>query len=287
MAWLLLLILLLGMLPSAVFATSYVAQVDNTQYTTLADAVANANKAEESVTLTLLDDIELGETPTITGDVTIEGEYTITRSNSYTGTLFTVESGAVLTLNDLTIDGNNKWTFAKESYKDALDNVTQIINQSAFVTSEENAPIANADMITVNGTVIMNGSTIKNHMCTSGNGVFSVNKNAVLTMNGATVTHNTHPNSSVVASVASGAVWTINGETVISDNHSGSNGGVVRVDNGKVVMNGGSVKKNTGVNNNGTFIMLYGTGATFELNDGKICSHSGVYGKNNGRCAAI
>ena len=50
-------------------------------------------------------------------------------------------------------------------------------------------------------------------------------------------------------------------------------------------MNGGEITNNTALNTNGTVIMV--RFSQFVMNDGLICSNSGVYGTSNGRNAAI
>ncbi|MBQ7230946.1 MAG: hypothetical protein IJX04_08645 [Oscillospiraceae bacterium] len=271
----------------------YVAMIEETgeYFTTLADAVAAANELD-TATVVLLKDITLGEKITVTGDVTIKGEYTITRDDAYTGTFFTVPAGANLTLDGgLVIDGGNNWVLS-EQYKTDLEEDAIGSAWADYVVPEEGAPVANAPMIVVNGSVVAKDVTIQNNLSTKGSNsgayaVFQVNSGASLTTEGAKISHNATNGANTVAYVASGAVWTINDGTVISDNFAGRNGGVSRIDNGTVVMNGGLIEKNGSYNTNGTVFMFYGSNALFDLNGGTICGNSGVSGGDNGFNAPI
>ncbi len=268
-----------------------VAAIGRSLYLSLTDAISAANAADSGAVITLLKDVTLGEKLTITGDVTMSGEYTITRADDYTGTLFAVEADATLTLDDgLTIDGGNEWTLNEENYNKALNREISDTVWSDFVAGEVNAPNATAAMFIVKGSVIAGDVTVQNNFSTkdsnSGDGgIFKVETNASLTMNGAQIKHIATGGANSVAHLASGAVWTINEGTVISDTFAGRNGGVCRNDSGSIVMNGGEIKDNRSWNTNGTVFMMYQ--GSFEMNDGLICSNSGVSGSANGRCSAI
>ncbi len=269
----------------------YVAQIGETKYPTFKVAIAEANKAEGGATVTLLDNITLGEKLTISVDVTISGAYTITRADNYTGTLFTVNAGATLTLDGgLVIDGNNNWTLNTELYNKALNREVSGVTWEELITTEENAPNATAAMFVVNGSVVANNVTIQNNYSTKDSnggdgGIFKVEANATLTMTGATVKHIVTHGANSVAHLSTNAVWTMNDGTLITDTFAGKNGGVCRNDSGKFVMTGGTIEKNNSINTNGTVVMLYK--GSMEMNGGKICSNTGISGTANGRCAPI
>ena len=258
-----------------------IAKIGDTSYETLAAAVDAANAdttTEGAVVIELVADTTFDASLTVSRDITISGEYTVTRE--YSGAFATVSAGATLTLKDLTIDGDNNWVFDEEAYRAIVESGERVSNGSVkYTTYEEGAPIADKTLITVNGKVVMEGSTIKNHVgCT----IFSVANGAELTMTGATITHNTKGGSSVVASVSGGGLWTINEGTVISDNHNHGGNGTLSYMCGTTVMNGGEIYGNTGVDNNGCVFMLYGGSASFTMNGGRIYDNGALYGSNNG-----
>jgi len=247
-----------------VYPTSaYVAKVGEQGFLTLAEAVAAANAIEGGATIELLDDVTLGEKLIVTGNVTITGAYTITRDAAYTGTLFTVNAGATLTLDGgLIIDGNNNWTLNEELYNKALKREVEGVTWAALITSEEGKPDATAPMFKVTGSVVANNVTIQNNYSSKSSnngdyGVFQVDANATLTMSGATVKHIVTGGANSVAHLSTNSVWTINDGTLITDTFASKNGGVCRNDSGVLVMNGGEVSNNKSLNTNGTFVMLY------------------------------
>lgn len=269
-----------------------VALVGETGYDSLAEAVAAANAIDGGATVTLLKAVTLDEKLTISGDVTISGKYTITRDDAYTGTLFTVNAGATLTLDGgLVIDGGNNYAFNRAAYDvDAADWNTSIAkeNSAKWFTPEEGAPVATAYMITTTGgTVNLNKVTIQNNYSVS-SGVVSVGANSTVNLTGAKITHVAATQGSGVAvnASAAGIKVNMNEGTVIDGNHVGGNHGIFKIYSGTVfTMNGGEITNNTGWNSNGVAVGVYW--ATFYMKDGKICSNTGVYGPSNGRNAAI
>ena len=268
-----------------------IAQIGDVKYATLKDVVAAANATEGGAVVNLYNNVTLGEKLTITGDVTITGAYTITRADNYTGTLFTVNNGATLTLDGgLVIDGANEWTLNEELYNKALNLEVSGVTWADLITSEEGAPNATAPMFKVTGSVVANNVTIQNNYSSKDSnngdyGVFQIDANATLTMTGATVKHIVTGGANSVAHLSTNSVWTINEGTVIEDTFAGKNGGVCRNDSGKITMNGGSIRNNDSINTNGTVFMLYG--GEFIMNDGEICSNTGIAGSSNSRCSSI
>ena len=276
----------------AVNQYDYVAQVGDVKYESFADAIAAANAAENGATVTLLKDVTLGGKLTISGNVTIEGAYTITRADNYTGTLFTVNAGATLTLDGgLTIDGNNNYAFDADAFKADADNWNQSIskeNSAKWFTPEAGKPVASAFMFTTTGgTINLLDVTVQNNYSVS-SGVISAGANSTILMEGATVKHIASTQGNGVVANVSGANInvTVNEGTVIDGNHVGSNHGLFKIYSGaKLTMNGGEITNNTGWNSNGVAVGVYW--GTFVMNGGSICSNVGVYGPNNGRNSAI
>lgn len=274
--------------------TTFAADIEVNSAEALAQALTNAADGD---TIVLTDDIELGEKLTITGNITINGEYTITRADSYPGTLFAVNPNASLTLDGgLTIDGNNEWTFDKEAYNADLEAMTQITSDYAnkYLTPAENGPVATAYMMTVNGTLNLNDVTIKNHYGT-GSGIVNAVNGSTVNLNGAEITHCASVTGSGLVVNASAGQWTedhslitvtMNEGTVIDDNYVGGNHGIFKIYQGTTFnMNGGEIKNTAGWNSNGVAVGVYW--ATFNMNGGTICSNSSVFGPSNGRNAAV
>ena len=270
-----------------------VAKVGTTSYTTLKEAVEAAGKIEGGAVVELLSDVTLEEKITVSGNVTVSGAYTIYRAKSYTGTLFSVNSGATLTLDGgLTVDGGNNYIFDKDAYmRDAIYDWNVVVpkeESAKWFTPEGDSPVATAYMITTTGgTVNLNSVTIKNNYSVSA-GVVSAGAGSTVTLTGARITH-------VAATQGSGVIVNVSGEdisvtvndgTVIDGNHVGGNHGLFKIYSGAVMtMNGGEITNNTGWNSNGVAVGVYW--GSFYLNGGLICSNYGIYGPANGRNAVI
>ena len=278
--------LLMAMMMVSLFAvgafaedTANVAAIGDTEYATLAAAI---DAAESGATVTLLKDVTLSQKLTIKNDVTIEGAHTITRGDAYTGTLFVVNKGASLTLKGITVDGNNNWTFLEEEYQAAVKSGKKVSESAVrYTVYEEGAPVANKNqsVVTANGNVTLDGATFKNHV---GSTLFYVASDVTLTMNDAIITHNTRDGSSVVADIQSGATWNIQGNTEITYNHNHAGNGTLSYMKGTVNMDGGLICNNSGVNNNGSVFMLYGSKAKMVMNGGQICHNWALQGSTNG-----
>ena len=273
--------------PTVIPEDPVVCKIGEDEYTSLSAAIAAANKAGSATTIVLTSDITLSEKLTITGNVTIDGAHTMTRSDTYTGTLFTVNKGAVLTLDGaLVVDGGNNWTVDEEKFYDYLNNRKRATNIFDFVTREDGAPKATAYMFSVSGELYLNSVTLQNHLSDGGNGLVTTgsNTNAKVVMTGATIKHCAVNGSNFAVQVSTGATWIINEGTSIRNNFGGGNGAASYM-SGTLKMNGGEYKNNMAVNCNGTFIMArFGT---FEMKGGTISGNAGVMGSSNGFNSAI
>ncbi len=264
------------------------------EYTTLTQAVADANALEGDNTIEMLKDIEFDSTTTLSvnGDLTIIGAGLTIYRGAYTGTMFTVPAGSSLTLNGgIVFDGSNNWIFNKEKYEYDLYNRVDA-EKSEYAYSAEGGTCAIAAMFVVNGAMNAKDATIQNCFNTKdsngGDGaIFKVNANATLDTDGVLIDHVATYGANAVAHLATNAKWYIKGETMISNNFGGRNGGICRNDSGQIYMSGGTIKNTAGKNVNGSVFMMYGTGSQFIMTDGTICSNSSVFGVNNGRCAAV
>ena len=274
------------------------AMIGETPYQSFDEAMAAAKDGD---TVLLLKDATIDKKYVINGNVTISGQFTITRADSYTGTLFEVKSGATLTLDgNLTIDGGNNYAFDKDAYMVDVMSRVRIAKEDCrkWFTLEEGAPIATAFMITTTGgTINLNNVTIQNNYSVN-SGIISAGANSTINLTGAKIHHVAcEQNSGVVANVSGANILvTINEGTVIDGNHVGGNHGLFKIYSGaKVVMNGGEITNTTGWNSNGVVAGLYGSAtvngemqrSSFIMNGGKICSNSSVNGPSNGRNAVI
>ena len=258
----------------------YEASFGDTNYDSLEEAIAAANTAGGRVTL--LHDVDLDTSITVSSDVEIYGDYTILRSDSYTGNLFTVSAGANLTLDGgVVIDGGNSWTVDM----DALNTILMSDgNNSASLTvvSSESGVVATASIFSVSGDVVMNKSTIRNHY-TAADAValFDVLSGGSLTMNnGASITHNCSTAGDGIILIKSGAGFTINDGAEISYNHSQNAYSIIWV-NGNAEMNGGKMHHNTVfiTADLGALIVLV-DGGIMTVNDGSLCENTYVVPSN-------
>ena len=247
----------------------YEASFGGTNYDSLEQAVAAAITAGGG-RVTLLHDVDLDASIAVSADVEIFGEYTIFRSKSYTGNLFTVSEGVTLTLDGgVVVDGNNEWVLDYEGlYNCMMANGEGIKN---FTTPEEGAPIASAAMFKIYGNLVMNSSTVQNNYTNLSNQgcPFLVYSGGVFTMNsGAKAAHNATTTNSSVVYVENGGTWIINDGADISDNYADANGGI-SYSRGQITMNGGEAHHNYLAGGAGSFVIVVNTGRLV-MNGGSV-----------------
>ncbi len=249
----------------------YEASFGGVNYNSLEEAIAAANTAGGG-TVTLLHDVDLDSSITLSSDILLEGAYSVVRSDSYTGNLFTVEAGATLTLDGgITIDGGNDWTLTDEFMADLNAGISIQRQYGYYVVPEEGAPIAKNYMINVLGAVIMNSATVCNNYADADTAApFHLAAGATLTTNsGAILRDNCSPKSSALIKAEKTCTWIINDGSEFYGNYAGSNGGLSNM-MGQVVMNGGDVHDNYLNYGAGTFIMLNGAGSSLTMNGGHV-----------------
>ena len=302
--------------------SQYVARIGDVDYTTLDEAVTVSNATSGGATITLLADATLGNNISITqpikftadsaktitltsnialsssititaGDITVTGEYTLTRGklesgNWYTGTPITVSAGGALTLDGgVIIDGGNEWIFHLEDAKTAIEEYRNDTSKgytiSQFITLEDGAPQAKDDMITVEGSLILNNATIQNHAGTGTDiSAIDVDPTGDLTINaGASIRHNYTYGGAGTLKVKSGATVVMNGGE-IAENYGGNrNGPNIDVEGGTFTMNGGKIHQNYGIKTNGV-VMYLNSGGKLIMNGGEICENASIKGLNDG-----
>jgi hypothetical protein len=281
-----------------------VAKIGDVYYNTLTDAITDANNLDSAV-IELVDNINLESQLTVTGHITINGAYTITRGQTdgtwYRGGFFSIAQNASLTIGGgVIVDGGHQWIFKEIEYNEALQEgyihgTTQptssrptLYSGFAFVTKITGAPTATARLFTVNGMLIVNQATIQNHLSDSALGVVLIGSAGTMILNdGALITHNATPNAGTVVYMNDGSTFIVNAGSEISDNYFAINGGCIVNKGGTMTMNGGEIKNNRGVNCNGTVIMLHQGNATFIMHDGLICSNMSLVGSGAGNCPAV
>ncbi len=283
------------LLPINVLATNVELEQNGTKttYETLNEALNNALDNTE-VKITLLNDLSINSTININANknIIIDGNnYNLTYLNNngiwYTGQLFNIKANGTLTLNNLTIDGNNNYLFDNETYQSDLKNNYKAENVSKYLTSELNKPNITANMINNAGNLTLDNVTIKNFFSMSGKNLINGSANTITKIINTKIEHCATTSGGLVIYVsgANAKVYVEDG-TIINDNYVASNGGIFKIYSGAVLeMNGGEVKNTKAANTNGVVSMTYGTGSSFILNDGIISNNSGVAGANNGRNA--
>ena len=243
--------------------TVYVATVNDQGYKTLAEAIAAANAIDGGATVTLLADVTLGEMLTISGNVTITGK-TITWADGYNGTLFNVETGASLTLKDVTIDGENAFTFYNDTttVEDDQNWYTRFVDVGEEDKAINDNVIVNAGNLTLD-SVRITGVTIASD---GDNG-----KTANTETGGYYLMYN---DDLAIIKSTGGKV------SILDSNIEGNAGMILNADNTITTLTNTKVEYNMGCGRNGGLIDL--VGGTFTATDSSIC-----YNKAMARCATV
>ena len=225
-----------------------------------ADELQNAiDSASDGATITLTNGISLDQKLTISDKgVTIDGGgNTITWADTYNGTLFEVENGASLILKNVTIDGENEFTFYNDTttVEDGKNWYTRFVD----VGTEDKA--INADVIVNNGNLTLGeGTVIQNVTIAStgdngktantGTGGYYLMYNddlSVIKSNGGQVSLNGAKitgNAGLILN-AINAETTIAGATIDSNMGCGNKGGIIIANNGTM-----TIDQNTSISSN-------------------------------------
>lgn len=225
-----------------------VAQIGDVKYWTLAEAIAAANAAENGATITLLADATVGEMMTIAKDVIIDGnDKTITWADGYNGTIFNVESGVSVTLKNLTIDGENSFTFYDDTT--TVENGQNWYTRFVDVGEEDKAindnVIVNAGNLTLDSvritgvTIASDGPSGKTENTESGYVLMYNDDLALIKSNGGKVTIN----GGVIMYNAGMVLNAINAETSLNTNvmnnmGAGNKGGIIIANGGTMDVKG-------------------------------------------------
>ena len=246
------------------FIPGYVAQVGTTYYKTLAEAVTAANAVEGGTTITLLDNVTIGEQLTISGDVTIDGAgKNITWADGYTGTLLNVESDASVELKNLIIDGENAFTFYNDTT--TVENGQNWYTRFVDVGEEDKA--VNANVIVNAGDLTLNTVQIKNVTIASDGD----NGKTENTESGYILKYN----DDLAIIKSNGGTVELNGAEI-----TGNAGMVLNAVNATTSITNSVIDGNMGCGNKGGIIIA--SGGTMALNDSSIC-----YNKAMARSATV
>jgi hypothetical protein len=218
---------------------------------------------------------------------------TITLDEGRAGSLFTLEPGVTLVLQDVTLQGRG----AGFENSRALITVAggELLTGPGTIITENSSSSNNygGGVFVGSGTFTMNGGSITGNTATySGGGGVSVDS-GTFTMSGGSIMGN----SAAIGGVSVGSgTFTMNGGSIIGNASFGSAGVVVVFGGGTFTMNGGSIAENTssayggGVYVDGTFTMRGGSitgntatysggvcvsGGTFTMSGGSITGNSG------------
>ena len=276
------------------YATDIITVVNNetlaeTTYTSFSEAFTYSQTLS-SATIALCLNTEFTSAYTVKNNLTITGDnnsYVFSRGTNYTGALFTINSGATLTLDGgLIIDGNNNWLFDEEVYFENLKVNGRIQDNYTLLTPEINKPVATAYLINVKGTLNLLNVEFRNCYSKTTGLVTSSTANAMIYINGIYVHNCCNATSSGLVVSMSAALNCIVDDCLIENNFVGNNHGIFRVYSKSILtLNGGLIQNNKGCNANGTIVGTYS--GTFIMNGGTIHGNCGLYGKNNGRTAPV
>jgi len=278
-----LLVMMIAMLPMAASAASQ---------TVTTWAELKAALADSSVdTIVLGADLEATEKLTVSRAVTIDGNgYSIKRVSSYKGIMLTISADVEMT--DLTIDGQNNWTFDKAAADATLADPSHRSPDGSYLTPEAGAPStamngSNKALIQISaGTTTTDGLTVKNTYSSDSSSLFAVYGTGSLDLTGATIQHVASKHEATVVLINSAdATVTIDDGTTITDVYGLRNGVVSRINNGTLYMKGGTISDVKGVNSNGSVFMVYK--GTLEMSGGTISDTTAYPGPNNSNGSTI
>ena len=178
------------------------------------------------------------------GHVRITGGGALLRGSGYTGAMISVSNGASLTLDHVTVSGNNVPASSCGIVVAAGGKLT--INEGSVLKEHKKSNnYSKGSVLHVSGTVVMNGGTIEGNIGYNYGNIYLAN-GASFTMNGGTICSNSlsHPDGTYGGGVfyVRGATLTINSGTIFNHKDIHSYGGSIYCSSyGKVYLNGGAI----------------------------------------------
>ena len=244
-------ILALAMMFSVLPASTVLVYADVITETISADTTWNDGDTVGGVTIsggtvTINGDVGITAAITIKGNVTFTGGGTLNRM-SPSGNLIKVESGS-LTLNNVTIDGNNvtisdSWTAAAVN----MAGGTVIMNDGAKITNHKRTSGYGPAVYMAGGNFKMKGGTISGCESRNYGGAIYLDGGS-FEMNGGIIENNKTTLSST--GYGGGAFYVRDATLIINDgliqnNSSNSGGAIYNTSFGTTIINGGVIKGNT------------------------------------------
>ena len=265
-----------------------VAKIGDVTYETLASAITVANTTSGDVVIDIIDNITLTGNLNINNNITIQGPYVMSLTNSYTKTLFTVKANKSLTLDGgLVIECGNHWGINEEVYWNAYENFLKLSSYTEFFTPEETGVSVTGNLFSVSGTLNLNNITIQNFFSIS-NRIVAASAGGKINLTGAQILHcaQTKGSGLVVDASNSTIIITMNDGTLIDDCYVGANHGLFKVYNGTtLIMNGGTISNIKGWDSNG--VAIGSVSGYFIMNGGTITGVVGIMSQQNGRNAPV
>ncbi len=287
------LIIVIGLMPSVVFAEgeadsseTVVAKIDNTEYTSLDNAIDAVATVGGTINLTA--DAIIGKTHTISGDVTIDGKnHIITYADSFAGGLFTVDQGATLTVKNVTIDGGYEGSLDFVNWKNPSirDNPMSYPLIDDY-EAESEYPTKTGSMFTNKGTLHIEESTIQNFISVRNGSqviIYPSGTGTVTTLSNSTVQNCISGQSGVLYynyNSASDAKLTIDG-CVINENYGWTRGSLIvsRAANFTLSIEDTEITKNgAGGTSYAMILAESGSGSSVTLTRCQISENIGTYG---------
>ena len=284
-----------------------VAQVGETKYKTLKEAVEAANAIDGGATVILLTDAEVAEPINVTGAVTIDGkDKTIKRSGDYTGKFFAVQGSLVL--KDVELDAGAEWTKDQnkinadiaaggttEIFKSGMTADQQKDAAFAYIALADGAILSTERLISVNESakLEMTDVNVQNYVGeTTGLGIIEVQGGKVA-IAGSIFQNNFAwraggDDHGGIIRVDSGEVTMASGVAIQNNIVIGANGSLIGIVDGVVDMSC-DVTGNVAVNSNGLIQAsgYNGTVPKLVVNGGKLSENTIIPGVNNGFASVI
>ncbi len=152
-------------------------------YATLEDAIAACPEHEEA-TVEILSDITVNGTVTVSANqnITLTGEYAV-YGNTDGGVMFKIEGGATFTVEDVTLNAQNKSGIIEAGGDVTVTGYAQLING--------NSANGGAIYVSDGGSVtVEENATFKNNYASENGGAIYVEKGGTATVTGGTMTNN-------------------------------------------------------------------------------------------------
>lgn len=253
-------ILMFLLLPNIILAT---------EVSTFEDLKRAINNNEENITIT--NDIEIVETLTINANIVIDGNKTIRPKQDLSSQMFIISKDVSLTLKNITIDGNNPWTWKSE--EDRLDplktSTSDYLNKNEIIYAK--------NIIETSGNLYLENITIQNFYLSSDNEIFMIKS----TNNGTTpeiVFNNTKIiNNYATIMQANSSILKLENNTLIENNYCyGNKGGVFQLFKTTATMENTNIINNLGRARSGTIFGVINQ-SMLTMNSGKIDNNISKY----------